>query len=79
MGMLFSLFMVGALIVVAYAGVAVVNMQNLFGVVIPYAAIAIFLAGVILKVLKWSRSPVPFHIPTTCGQAKSPTRSCSNA
>jgi len=71
MGMLFSLFMVAALIVVAYAGVAVVNMQNLFGVVIPYAAIAIFLAGVILKVLKWSRSPVPFHIPTTCGQQKS--------
>jgi len=43
----------------------------LFGVVIPYAAAAVFVAGVVARVLDWARSPVPFRIPTTCGQQKS--------
>jgi len=38
---------------------------------IPYAAIAIFLVGIAWRVVSWSRSPVPFRIPTTCGQQKS--------
>lgn len=42
-----------------------------FGVIIPYVAIAIFILGFIHRVLEWARSPVPFHIPTTCGQQKS--------
>ncbi len=43
----------------------------LFGVVIPYAALVIFIGGVCWKVFGWARSPVPFRIPTTAGQAKS--------
>src|SRR5512144_2476268 len=40
------------------------------------AVVALFLAvlvgvGVVLRVLDWARSPVPFRIPTTCGQQKS--------
>ena len=27
--------------------------------------------GIVLRVLKWARAPVPFRIPTTCGQQKS--------
>ena len=42
-----------------------------FGVVLPYAAIAVFLAGVAWRVIRWSGAPVPFRIPTTCGQQKS--------
>jgi nitrate reductase gamma subunit len=42
-----------------------------FGVVAPYAAAAVFLVGVVLRVVGWARSPVPFRIPTTCGQQKS--------
>jgi nitrate reductase gamma subunit len=42
-----------------------------FGILVPYAAILIFISGFIYKVLSWARSPVPFRIPTTCGQAKS--------
>ena len=42
-----------------------------FGVVVPYAAAAIFVVGVVVRVLGWARSPVPFRIPTTCGQQKS--------
>jgi nitrate reductase gamma subunit len=34
-------------------------------------ALAVFAVGVIYRVMKWSRSPVPFRIPTTCGQQKS--------
>ncbi len=43
----------------------------LFGIVIPYAAIAIFVAGVVYRIVKWAKSPVPFRITTTCGQQKS--------
>ena len=43
----------------------------LFGVIVPYAAVATFLVGVSYRVVRWSLSPVPFRIPTTCGQQKS--------
>ncbi|MBI5116466.1 sulfate reduction electron transfer complex DsrMKJOP subunit DsrM [Candidatus Poribacteria bacterium] len=69
MTVLFSLFAVTALVVIAFAGAA--KFTLLFGVVIPYAALAIFLVGVVYRILKWARSPVPFRIPTTCGQQKS--------
>jgi len=42
-----------------------------FGVVIPYVALATFIFGVVYRVLLWARSPVPFRIPTSCGQQKS--------
>jgi len=41
-----------------------------FGVIIPYIAVLIFVIGIIYRVWKWARSPVPFRIPTTCGQQK---------
>src|SRR3990170_51785 len=71
MKVLVSLFAVLALASVAYALVEVANQQLLFGIVIPYAAFVIFLAGMIYRILKWGSSPVPFRIPTTCGQQKS--------
>jgi len=71
MGILLSLGVVILLIVVALVGVNVIGLHFLFGVVIPYLAVVTFIIGVIYRVLKWSRSPVPFHIPTTCGQQKS--------
>jgi nitrate reductase gamma subunit len=43
----------------------------LFGIAVPYAAFAIFLIGVVARIVKWARSPVPFRIPTTAGQQKS--------
>jgi nitrate reductase gamma subunit len=42
-----------------------------FTAAIPYAAIAIFLVGIVWRVVRWSLSPVPFRIPTVCGQEKS--------
>ena len=71
MGLLFSFFAVIALGVIAFVGVTTVNLHYLFGVVIPYVAVAVFLIGIVYRVLKWARIPVPFRIPTTAGQEKS--------
>ncbi len=58
------------LFLVAYAG-AGAGLQVVFGVIFPYLAVAIFLAGFVKKVMGWAASAVPFRIPTTCGQQKS--------
>lgn len=71
MGSIFAFFAVAAIVLVAFIGVKAANLHLLFAVVIPYAALAVFIAGFIYRVLKWARSPVPFCIPTTCGQQKS--------
>ena len=65
-----ALFIVIALILIALLGVGVAG-TSLFGIVIPYLAIAIFLLGVVVRIVQWARVPVPFRIPTTCGQGKS--------
>jgi nitrate reductase gamma subunit len=46
-------------------------MFYLFGVIIPYVAAFIFIAGVIYRTARWTMTPVPFRIPTTCGQQRS--------
>ena len=46
-------------------------MSYLFSVIIPYAAAITFLAGIVRRVALWASAPVPFRIPTTCGQQKS--------
>lgn len=71
MKILFPFVAVIVLILAVIAGVQFANLQFLFGVIIPYAALATFTAGIILRVIKWASSPVPFRIPTTCGQQKS--------
>ncbi|MET1124225.1 MAG: sulfate reduction electron transfer complex DsrMKJOP subunit DsrM [Archaeoglobaceae archaeon] len=43
----------------------------IFGVVVPYVAFAIFVVGVIYRIVEWANSPQPLKIPTTSGQAKS--------
>jgi len=68
---LVSLMAVLLLALIAYAGASVPGLRYLFGVVIPYAAFAVFVVGMVVRVLKWASSPVPFRIPTTTGQQKS--------
>jgi len=46
-------------------------MNYLFAVVIPYAAAIVFLVGVVRRIAIWASAPVPFRIPTTCGQQHS--------
>ena len=70
MRILFPLVVVVVLVLLALVG-AKAEWHFLFGVVIPYAAFATFVLGIVYRVVKWARSPVPFRIPTTCGQEKS--------
>lgn len=67
----FPLAAVIALVLVALILVQIPGMQYLFGVVIPYLAMALFLGGFCYRVIHWAKSPVPFKIPTTCGQGYS--------
>jgi nitrate reductase gamma subunit len=69
--MFFSFIAVIILVLFVFIGVKIAHLQFLFGVIIPYSALAIFIAGFIYRVLKWGRAPVPFRIPTTCGQQQS--------
>jgi nitrate reductase gamma subunit len=66
-----SFLAVIALALVAWLGSQIPGMQYIFGVAFPYLAIAVFLGGFVYRVMDWAKSPVPFSIQTTCGQAKS--------
>ncbi len=70
MGALLSFVGVSILVLLAVIG-AKANMYTLLGVIIPYAALATFIIGIVVRVVRWGRTPVPFRIPTTCGQQKS--------
>lgn len=71
MNALYSFFAVFALVIIAVLGAGALEWHMLFGVVIPYAAIIVFFGGIIVKVIGWARTPVPFKIPTTAGQQQS--------
>ena len=66
-----SLIAVIVLFLLAYVGVQIAGLQVVFGIIIPYLAVIIFLGGIIYRILNLARSPVPFRIPTTAGQQKS--------
>ncbi len=66
-----SLLAVLILSLVAWGAHGSAGLASLFLVVIPYGAFAVFLAGFVWRIVSWARSPVPFRIPTTCGQEKS--------
>lgn len=38
---------------------------------VSYFALTVLLVGICWRVVLWARAPVPFRIPTTCGQQKS--------
>ncbi|MFC2041346.1 sulfate reduction electron transfer complex DsrMKJOP subunit DsrM [Chloroflexota bacterium] len=71
MNVLYALLPVIPAVLLVTIGVGVLGWHSLFGVIIPYIAIAVFTLGLIYRVWKWAKAPVPFHIPTTCGQQKS--------
>lgn len=71
MNAIISLVIVLALGGLAALGVGVAGLHLFFGGILPYFAVLLFLGGIIYRVVKWARSPVPFRIPTTSGQQKS--------
>lgn len=71
MGLLSSFIIMAALVAVPLLASAAGSGEGMLLVGIPYAAFAIFIGGLCWRVMGWARSPVPFRIPTTCGQQKS--------
>ena len=71
MNALFSLLAVLALVFAGLEGGQIASLRAAISLVVPYAAFAIFLIGLCTRVLRWAWVPVPFHIPTTCGQQRS--------
>ena len=65
---LFSAIAVTVIAVIPLVGVGLLDFRIFFGIIIPYAAILTFFVGIIVRVIGWARSPVPFRIPTTAGQ-----------
>ena len=62
------------MLVLTLVAVAVATSQGMtpfLFMILPYGAFAVFVAGSVWRVVTWARSPVPFRIPTTCGQEKS--------
>jgi nitrate reductase gamma subunit len=71
MSIFYALIAVVILSVLGYLGGAISSLRLFFGVVFPYAAFIIFLAGTVRRVVGWANSPVPFRITVSCGQQKS--------
>ncbi len=70
MRILIPLVLVGGLFALGLLG-SVPGMGWIFGIAFPYLAVALFVFGLIYRVMKWANAAVPFRIPTTCGQEKS--------
>lgn len=68
---MYSFLAVLVLFLLAYVGVEGLHLELVFGIILPYAAVAVFVVGGVRRVLGWGRSAVPFRIPTTAGQQKS--------
>lgn len=67
-----SLIAVIVLFLIPYVGTQQgAGLQVIFGIVLPYLAVALFIFGFVRRVMSWSRSAVPFRITTTCGQQTS--------
>jgi nitrate reductase gamma subunit len=66
----YSIGAVGAVIVAAALAGQVMGGYAWMSAV-AYAGFAVFLAGFCYRVVQWAAAPVPFRIPTTCGQQKS--------
>jgi nitrate reductase gamma subunit len=59
------------LALIPWVGITYGKLDYVFAIVIPYAAAAILILGLLFRLVDWLRRPVPFRIPTTCGQEKS--------
>ena len=70
MKVIYPLIAVLLLAAVGYLGAAA-GLDFLFGIIIPYLSVLLFFVGFTWRIFDWMKSPVPFRIPTTCGQAKS--------
>jgi nitrate reductase gamma subunit len=66
-----ALMAVVGIALLAAAASRVDGLKPFLAIVIPYCAVATLLIGLSWRVIRWSLAPVPFRIPTVCGQQKS--------
>ncbi len=71
MKILYPFLAVLALIVVGVIGGEIVGLRYLLGVILPYLAFGFFIVMFSYRIVQWAKIPVPFRIPTTCGQEAS--------
>jgi len=71
MKMFTALIAVVGLAALAFVGAGAGGLDTVFGVAVPYVAILLFIGGFCYRVYRWASAPVPYRIPTTCGQQKS--------
>lgn len=61
----------GVVLAAAAAAAYTPGLRWFAAVALPYAAMVVFLGGLVYRVaFRWGMAPVPFRIPTTCGQQK---------
>lgn len=68
MGVLISLIVVIILFIIGFLGAEI---PLVFGTILPYLALFVFIIGIVIRIIRWAKSPVPFNITTTTGQQKS--------
>ena len=56
MSILLGLGLVLAIIAITYVGVEVLGLTTLFGIVLPYVAVACFIVGFVWRIVKWKRA-----------------------
>ena len=71
MKMFTALIAVLGLAALAFVGAGAGGLDTVFGIAVPYVAILLFIGGFCYRIYKWASAPVPYRIPTTCGQQKS--------
>ncbi len=65
-----SLGLVAAIALAAAGAGRVEGLRAAAAIGLPYAGLALLLGGLSWRVIRWSMAPVPFRIPTVCGQQK---------
>ena len=68
---LISFLAIAAITLLAAAITASRTAGIVLTMVVPYIVFAVFLIGFVYRIIRWAKAPVPFRIPTTCGQEKS--------
>jgi nitrate reductase gamma subunit len=71
MKMFTALIAVVGLAALAFVGAGAGGLDTVFGIAVPYVAILLFIGGFCYRIYRWASAPVPYRIPTTCGQQKS--------
>jgi nitrate reductase gamma subunit len=66
-----ALIAVVGLAALAFVGAGAGGLDTVFGIAVPYVAILLFIGGFCYRIYRWASAPVPYRIPTTCGQQKS--------